>query len=106
MRIGHDAEKHRIQEIWEKTKFTEIDEFGFYHFEIQATPTKIIDFAIEPSLATIYKNLIHEMEKMHLKNKRQSYVETEDFKTPLTSLSKAIESINEGIDKIKTVTEK
>jgi len=93
MKIFHDIERERIQKIWENTKFVEIDELGFYHFEIQATETKIIDFAIEPSLVIIYKNLIRSMEQMHLKNKRQSYVETDDFKTPFTSISDAIKKL-------------
>jgi len=94
MRIGHDAEREELETIWKKTKFIEVDELGFYHFEIPATPTKIIDFAIEPKFTLIYKSLIREMEKMHLEKKRQSYVETDDFKTPLTSISNAIKPLD------------
>jgi len=93
MKIDHDSKIDRIQEIWNNTKFVEVDELGFYHFEIKCTEKKIIDFAIEPSLAVIYKNLIREMEKMHKTKRRQSYVETDEFQTPFTSISKAVDPI-------------
>lgn len=101
MRISHNKDE-RIQDIWSKTEFDEIDNLGFYHFKIPVTPTKIIDFAIEPSLARVYKSLIREMEAMHKKNQRQSYVETDDYRTPITPLSNAVASLDSILDKMKS----
>jgi len=93
MKIDYKTEKEWVESVWKKTKFIEVDELGFYHFAIPVSEKKVIDFAIEPSLAVIYKTLIREMEKMHLSKKRESYVETDDFKTPFTSISDSIKEI-------------
>ena len=103
MRVPADHDEKRIQAIWKKTVFAEVDELGFYHFIIPATDTKYIDFAIEPSLAPIYKTLIREMEKMHKVKRRQSFVETDNYLTPFTSISdatKAIDNKIENLDKL------
>lgn len=95
MRIDADLDREQVEEIWKNCKFVEIDELGFYHFEIKVTEKKIIDFAIEPSLAIIYKSLIREMEQMHVKNQRDSYIANDDFRTPFTALSDAVKPIDE-----------
>lgn len=88
-----DKIPERIKEIWANTKFIQVDEFGFYHYEIKCTEKKTINFSVEPSLAVIYRALIKKTEIMHVEKKRQSYVETDDYKTCFTSLLNSIKPI-------------